>query len=77
VRELLHRVGREGRRPAQLSGGRQQGVAIARALTGRPEALLGFAASFAAVLLAVMSEGAAVWWSPAPGAAALRRGAFK
>ncbi|MGA4992469.1 ATP-binding cassette domain-containing protein [Nonomuraea bangladeshensis] len=57
VRELLHRAGREGHRPAQLSSGRQQRVAIARALPGRPEALLGFAASFAAVLLAVMSGG--------------------
>ncbi len=43
VREMLHRVGLEGRidaKPHQLSGGEQQRVALARALVSRPSILL-------------------------------------
>src|SRR5439155_2519834 len=43
VKELLERVGLAGRldhRPAELSGGERQGVAVARALVRRPVLLL-------------------------------------
>ena len=44
VREALERVGlthRVGHRPAELSGGEQQRVAVARALVNRPKILFG------------------------------------